>query len=1000
MYFKHLTTDDGLSQGVVNNVLVDKRGFAWFTTYDGINRFDGSRCISNAQIGPGMEGISLTKGLVEDARGDIWFGTESCLMQYSYQFNRFKKIMFPRQAGDGAGKPSFFFPVAIQHDVVLVGGGFGTCYLYDIRQNTWTRLHNPDDPLAGHPSDWPVSDKAGLFRQQLVNQMTSSEGHLFFRLRPVSKGRYQWEKQVITNPSFRPDGIYHALNDSVMLITDVDRVLWAYHFSGNRLERICQVNTKDKLSGLYLDLNGKLWIATRQQGLFVCDLAQRKVTNYYRHEEANQFSLMNDQLSAIHVSSDGIIWVASWGLGLNMARLSENGFTHRFTRAEAKTNQTDNYIRGMVQGANGHFYCNTQFGGLVELDEKLKYIRTINNGSYNTVGINPAKNILYFGEGALCTYDINSGKTTRTLNDASYTSSGGENIFYYFSPFGGGAMLASTIEGIWLMNEAGTDFSSIPGLNDSSFRQTIFSYKDSHGFIYKYSISHGLQLYKQLNGRYGPVFTFPQKFVAKYVLEKDASSAWIASTNGLYLFDPLQLKILKHYTVADGLPNNVIYALADDGMGRLWMSTNRGLCALHKASGRIKNYTGMSGMQGNEYNSHTVVTARDGRIIFGGVNGLTVVEPAKIKADPVPPSIQITALRADSSVNSFQFRASDTWRLDPGSQTLEFSFAAIEFFNPQACSLKYRLKGYDKGWVSSANPGNARYVRLPPGNYTFEVMAANADGVWGKEIKQLNIKIPALWWQEVWFRWLAAIAIVMSVILLIRAYVKQKLYRQRAGLERELAVARERERIIADLHDDVGATLSSMLIYGDLANESLESRPQESRKMIEKISSTSRELMGKMGDIIWSMKPSGEENHSLEARLKNYCNELLTPKNMLCDVEIDGQVAASITDPEAKKAILMIAKESINNIAKYSEATHVHISLKKDKNQVLLSIHDNGKGFEYGKAKSGNGIDNMHKRCVQLGGRCKLQTSPGEGVRIDCYFPVAIISHMARTLKG
>lgn len=370
---------------MVNNVHVDKRDFAWFTTYDGINRFDGSRCISNGQIGPGMEGVLLTRGLVEDSQGDIWFGTEGSLVQYSYRLNRFNKIMFPKQTGDPADKLSFFFPVAIQDDLMLIDAGFGFLFLYDIRRNTWTRLHNPEDPAPGPASAWPVPKEAGLFCRVLIKQLTTQEGHLFYRLKPVSNGGFQWEKKLIHDTSFHPTGIYCLWNDSVMLIAGNDQMLWAYHFSENRLEKVCRIETKEAPTGFYPDAQGKLWIATRQDGLLLCDLAQRKITRQYRHEQANEFSLMNDQVSLIHISDNGILWVASWGLGLNICRLNENGFSHRFTKSDANTNQTDNYIRGVVQGANGHFYCNTQFGGLVELDEDLNYLKTISKGSYNTV---------------------------------------------------------------------------------------------------------------------------------------------------------------------------------------------------------------------------------------------------------------------------------------------------------------------------------------------------------------------------------------------------------------------------------------------------------------------------------------------------------------------------------------------------------------------------------------------------------------------------------------
>ena len=198
----------------------------------------------------------------------------------------------------------------------------------------------------------------------------------------------------------------------------------------------------------------------------------------------------------------------------------------------------------------------------------------------------------------------------------------------------------------------------------------------------------------------------------------------------------------------------------------------------------------------------------------------------------------------------------------------------------------------------------------------------------------------------------------------------------------------ERERIISDLHDDMGATLSSMSIYSDLAGNVMDAQPQETKKLIDKISGTSKNLMERMGDIIWSMKPADEDKYTLEARLKNYCNELLSPKSIVCGFDIDAALAASITNPEARKNILLIAKEAINNIAKYSEASNATVSLKQKEEKLLLTISDNGKGFIENKTQQGNGLQNIRQRCKQFNGNCEIVSQTGKGVLIKCIFAV------------
>lgn len=236
--------------------------------------------------------------------------------------------------------------------------------------------------------------------------------------------------------------------------------------------------------------------------------------------------------------------------------------------------------------------------------------------------------------------------------------------------------------------------------------------------------------------------------------------------------------------------------------------------------------------------------------------------------------------------------------------------------------------------------------------------------------------------------------ILVTIILslgLLSAGLLWFLYHQK----QKLAAIERTQKISRDLHDDIGASLSSINIYGDLAANIWSSQPEESKKMLDKITGTSKDLMNRMGDIVWSMKPADEQKFTLEARLKNYCTELLTPKNIIAEFQIDEKLAAKIINPEVRKNLLLISKEAINNIAKYSSASVVKISLQNIKPDVQLRISDNGKGFNENAAKEGNGLHNIKRRCAMLKGNCTIENVMGKGVTVTCNFPIAIISYKA-----
>ena len=229
--------------------------------------------------------------------------------------------------------------------------------------------------------------------------------------------------------------------------------------------------------------------------------------------------------------------------------------------------------------------------------------------------------------------------------------------------------------------------------------------------------------------------------------------------------------------------------------------------------------------------------------------------------------------------------------------------------------------------------------------------------------------------------------------LLEQTKKNEALATQTAGLLRkELDIKNWQNQVSRDLHDDVGATLSSIHVYSSVASKALDKDVDKAKDALQHINENTRRVMDNMNDIVWAMKTNETGENSLEGKLKNFGYELLTPLGINCIYKIEKEAEEKLTNMEARKNILLIVKEAVNNIAKYSGAASAEISLTLNNAHVFLEIKDDGKGFSNSVHQHGNGLHHMKQRTEKLGGVFLINTSMGGGTAISCEIPIATIS--------
>jgi signal transduction histidine kinase len=274
------------------------------------------------------------------------------------------------------------------------------------------------------------------------------------------------------------------------------------------------------------------------------------------------------------------------------------------------------------------------------------------------------------------------------------------------------------------------------------------------------------------------------------------------------------------------------------------------------------------------------------------------------------------------------------------------------------------LEGRDKSWSNPTQSNNVNYVSLPPGDYTFKVLASAGNDQWSEVPAIFSFTIVRPFYQSPLF-YLLLISIAFAAFYFFRTY----------QLKQRLQVERIRTRISSDLHDDIGSTLSSISIISEGAIE--EKNPVASKQMIREINENTMYLMDKMDDIIWCVNPQNDSFQHLMLRIKKFASGLFEAKGIDYDIQIEENIGETSLPMNYRQHIYLILKESINNLVKYSEATYASICIQSKASYLTITIKDNGKGFNVDRSENGNGLRNMKNRAARMKADLQIDSNSG-----------------------
>jgi signal transduction histidine kinase/ligand-binding sensor domain-containing protein len=480
-----------------------------------------------------------------------------------------------------------------------------------------------------------------------------------------------------------------------------------------------------------------------------------------------------------------------------------------------------------------------------------------------------------------------------------------------------------------------------------------------------------------------------------HALFPDASGAlWIGCLNGLVVYDRGRF---FHFTPAHGIPAGMILQIQEDTQGRLWLGGSSSLMHVRKdqllavARGTLARAAvvvhgrdeGLSGI--SPTTDYQPSTCRDaiGRLWFTTYKGALAVDPAAVAENTVPPPVWIKRVLLDEQPLDPRVAAT----IAPGAHELQFAFAALSYAAPARVKLRHRVEGVDARWVDTTESRTARYSNLPPGRYRLQVTACNGDGVWNERGAMFAFVIRPHFWETGWFTAMSGLTFTGLIVWGARHWTQRRLARRLERLERERALDQERSRIARDLHDELGASITSI---GMLVSRLGRVDRGDATPVLEQLTGRTRRLASDLERVVWTVSPRNNSLDRLATFIGRYAHNFFRDSGVVCLVRGQRAVPAVKVAPDVQHHVLAVAKEAMNNALKHANATEVIVECAVRDERFTVCIRDNGNGFDPAAIANGerNGLPNMRSRMTEIGGELHIESTPGQGCTVRFYMPI------------
>lgn len=964
-YFRTLSVQDGLSQNTVSAILQDRKGFMWFGTKDGLDRYDGLsfRKFKHDVRNPRSIGNNFINVLCEDSVGNIWVGTDVGLYIYYPEKDLFMHFLQESEEN-----------TRIEHAVTMIQA--------DGQGNVWVAVETQGlfcyNLETGSLRNFTL-EKFSFISSNVKCFSFDNNGTIWigfygnglFYSKDLLKTLHPYTSPTDGNRSFENDVIMDIKQGgyNCMYISSIKQGVLELDIASNRLNNILAKDENGEMvfcRTLLLASDNELWIGT-ETGIYIYNLRSGK----YVHLNSSVFdtySLSDNAIYALYQDREGGVWIGSYFGGVNY-------YPRPYTYFEKYYPKNDEYslhgrrVREFCKDNQGLLWIGTEDGGLNYFDPKSKrcFFFSPSAGFTNIHGLCMVGDYLWVGtfSKGLWVIDTRNKSVVKTYQKSNQPYSLTDNNVFSICQTSAGDIYIGTMFGLLRYNSSVDGFDTIEELNG------CFVYdieEDTKGNLWLATYANGAYCY-DVDTKKWKNYVYDEKKETSLpynkvlsVFEDSNHQIWLTTQGGGFCRFNSETDDFVRYAVHDRISSGVVYQMIEDNEGILWLTTNDGLVRFEPDTEKIKIYTTANGLLGDQFNYRSSFKDVNGTIYLGSIDGFISFNPQTFSENKYLPPIVITDFQlfgkdvlvgGNNSPLKKNVTFSDEIYLNSDQNSFSLRMAALGYQAPEMNKLMYMLEGFDANWLTVGEVPLATYANLRHGEYKFRVRGSNSDGVWNEKELVLKIHILPPFYLSGW-AYFIYILLVMGGCILLYYYLKrwnasrQKRQIEKFEQEKEREVYHAKIDFFTNVAHEIRTPLT--LIKGPLENILLKKQlDMETREDLHIMKQNTERLLNLTNQLLDFRKTEGQGYRLNFAK----CNitEILRETHLRFtslakQKGLDLELHVPIRDFYAhvnQEAFTKIISNLINNGVKYANKyVHIYLELKDDTKEFCIRTVNDG----------------------------------------------------------